>query len=352
MDNFFNSLAKELNDINTNMAGDSSAEFSGWINTGSMILNALLSGTIHGGIPNNKIVGIAGEEATGKSFYVLSVAKNFLDSNPTGGVLYFDTESAITKEMMTSRGIDASRVIVSEPNTVEEFRNKAVDAIDKYMMHKNRPPMLMVLDSLGQLSTSKEVGDITAGKDTRDMTRAQVIKAAFRVLTLKLARARVPMIVTNHTYDVIGSNYPQKEMGGGSGLKYAASIILYLSKAKDQDQTTKELYGNIITVMNEKSRFTRPGHKVKTQLSFDKGLNPYYGLLDIAEKYNIFKKVSTRYELPDGSTAFGKSINNNPEKYYTEEVLKLIDDACGKEFKFGSDEQPQEDETEETESVE
>ena len=86
-----------------------------------------------------------------------------------------------------------------------------------------RPPMMFCLDSLNMLSTTKEIEDTAAGKETRDMTRAQVVKGAFRVLTLKLGRAKVPMIVTNHTYDVIESMFPQKEMGGGSGLKYAAS---------------------------------------------------------------------------------------------------------------------------------
>ena len=95
--------------------------------------------------------------------------------------------------------------------------------------------MMMCLDSLGMLSTTKEIEDTAEGKETRDMTRAQVVKGAFRVLTLKLGRAGVPMIVTNHTYDVIGSMFPQKEMGGGSGLKYAASSIIYLSKKKEKE---------------------------------------------------------------------------------------------------------------------
>jgi RecA/RadA recombinase len=165
------------------------------------------------------------------------------------------------------------------------------------------------------------------------MTRAQILKAAFRVLTLKLARAKVPMVVTNHTYDVIGSMFPQKEMGGGSGLKYAASSIIYLSRRKEKVGT--EIVGNIIHCKNHKSRLTVENKMVDVRLTYDKGLDRYYGLLDLAEKYDIFKKISTRYELPDGSKQFGKSIMNDPEKYFTEEIMTQLEDCAVKEFKYG-----------------
>ena len=196
-----------------------------------------------------------------------------------------------------------------------------------------RRPLFLCLDSLGMLSTTKEVEDTADGKETRDMTRAQVLKAAFRVLTLKLGKAKVPMVVTNHTYDSMGSMFPTKEMGGGSGLKYAASSIIFLSKKKEKDGT--EVVGNIVHCKNHKSRLTIENKMVDVRLSYEKGLDKYYGLLDIAEKYNIFKKVSTRYELPDGSKQYGKSIMSEPKKYFTEDIMKQIEEAVGKEFKYG-----------------
>ena len=183
------------------------------------------------------------------------------------------------------------------------------------------------------LSTTKEVEDTSDGKETRDMTRAQVLKAAFRVLTLKLGRAKVPMVVTNHTYDSMGSMFPTKEMGGGSGLKYAASSIVFLSKKKDKVGT--EVVGNIIHCKNYKSRLTQENKIVDVRLAYKKGLDKYYGLLDLAEKYEIFKKVSTRYELPDGTKVFGKSINDDPEKYFTEEVMNKLEECAKKEFTYG-----------------
>jgi len=337
MTDFFRNIVKELNDENTNVAADGlgSSEFGDTIDTGSYIFNAALSGSIHGGAPNNKVLALAGESATGKTFFALGMVRRFLSNNPTGAVFYFDTEAAVTKSMMEDRGIDSQRVIVSEPDTIQRFRHTALQILEKYSLTPidERPPMLMVLDSLGQLSTTKEVEDTAEGKETRDMTKAQLIKATFRVLNLKLAKVNVPLIITNHVYDVIGSYIPMKEMGGGSGLKYTASQIVFLSKKKDKDG--KDVVGNIIRCRMIKSRFTKENKDVEVKLSYDTGLDRYYGLLDLAEKYEIIKKVSTRYELPDGRKVFGKQINSNPEEYFTEDLLHQLDIAAGVEFKYG-----------------
>ena len=338
MSDFFRTIVKNLNDENTTIASDgmASGEFGATIDTGAYILNAALSGTIKGGIPNNKVLCFAGESATGKTFFALGVVKRFLTDNPSGGVFYFDTEAAVTKDMMEERGVDTSRVIISEPESVQQFRHNAIQILDNYIKSDEKPPMLMVLDSLGQLSTSKELEDTAEGKETRDMTRAQVLKATFRVLTLKLAKAKVPLIVTNHVYEVVGSYIPTKEMSGGSGLKYTASQIVFLSKKKDKDG--KDVIGNIIKCKMVKSRFTKENKEVEVKLTYDKGLNRYYGLLDLAIKYGIFKQVSTRIELPDGTKTFGKSINNNPEKYFTPQILEKIDQAAITEYTYGKDE--------------
>jgi len=306
-----------------------------FIDTGSYIFNALLSGSINGGLPSNKITAIAGESATGKTYFLMGMIKSFLDSDPNAGVIFFESESAITKQMVVDRGIDPKRMVLAQVTTVQEFRTQSLKVLDKYLetAESERQPMFMCLDSLGMLSTTKEVEDTAEGKETRDMTRAQVLKAAFRVLTLKLGRAKVPMVLTNHTYDVVGSMFPQKEMGGGSGLKYAASSIVYLSKRKEKDGT--EVIGNIIHCKNHKSRLTKENKMVDVKLTYDKGLDKYYGLLELAEKYEIFKKVSTRFELPDGSKQFGKTILNDPEKYFTEDIMHQLDLAAETEFKYG-----------------
>ena len=255
--------------------GVAAGDVDNYVDTGSYIFNALVSGSLYGGIPSNKVTALAGESSTGKTFFALSVVRNFLEANPTGGVIYFETESAISKEMIESRGIDSQRMVLFPVSTIEEFRTQACRIVDKYMKEPKREPMMFVLDSLGMLSTTKEMEDISNDKQVRDMTKSQLIKGAFRVLTLKLGQAKIPMIVTNHTYDVIGSYVPTKEMGGGTGLKYAASTIIYLGKKKEKEGT--ELVGNIIKCEAKKSRLTKEGSKVETRLYFDdRGLDKYY----------------------------------------------------------------------------
>jgi len=337
MSDFLKGLMKEVGNEYASLVSDGIAagDVESFIDTGSYIFNALLSGSIYGGIPSNKILALAGESATGKTFFLMGIVKNFLDSNPKAQVMYYESESAITSQMVLDRGIDPDRITIAPVTTVQDFRTQAIKTLDYYMTmdESERPPLFLCLDSLGMLSTTKEVEDTADGKETRDMTRAQVLKAAFRVLTLKLGRAKVPMVVTNHTYDVVGSMFPQKEMGGGSGLKYAASSIIYLSKKKDKDGT--EVVGNIIHCKNQKSRLTVENKMVDVRLSYDKGLDRYYGLLELAEKAGVFNKFSTRYELPDGTKQFGKTILNNPETYFTDDVMKQIDEMAGKEFRYG-----------------
>jgi len=337
MSDFLKSVIKEVGNEYASLVADGveAGDVESYIDTGSYIFNALLSGSLHGGLPANKITALAGESATGKTYFLMGIIKNFLDKDPNAGVIYFESESALTKQLIIDRGVDPKRMVIMPVTTVQEFRTQALKVLDSYLLQNeaDRKPLFLCLDSLGMLSTTKEVEDTAEGKETRDMTRAQILKAAFRVLTLKLGRSKVPMVVTNHTYDVIGSMFPQKEMGGGSGLKYAASSIIYLSRRKEKVGT--EIVGNIIHCKNHKSRLTVENRMVDVRLTYDKGLDRYYGLLDLAEKYDVFKKVSTRYELPDGSKQFGKSIMNDPEKYFTEEIMTQLEDCAVKEFKYG-----------------
>ena len=340
MNDFLKDVIKETGNEYATLAKDgvSGGDVDSFIDTGSYSFNALLSGSIYGGLPGNRITAIAGEAATGKTFFALGVVKSFLDMDKDAGVIYFESENAISKSMVESRGVDSDRLVVMPVATVQDFRAQSIKVIDKYLEQPEdkRKPMMFVLDSLGMLSTTKEMEDTAAGKETRDMTRSQIVKSTFRVLTLKLGQANVPMIMTNHTYDVIGSMFPQKEMGGGSGLKYAASSIIYLGKRKEKDGT--EVIGNIIHCKNYKSRITKENAQIDVRLTYKKGLDRYYGLLDMAEEAGIFKKVSTRYETPDGTKVFGKQINENPDKYFTKEVLDKIDEHTKQKFSYGQEE--------------
>jgi RecA/RadA recombinase len=334
MSSFLKSLIKDVGSDYASLAADIDEDES-FVSTGSYIFNALVSGSIYGGISGNKITAIAGESSTGKTFFALAVVKHFLDSDPNAIVVYYDTESAITKSLLSDRDIDTSRVVVMNVVTIEEFRTKALQCVDKYLKidKADRQPMMFVLDSLGMLSTEKEIGDALADKQVRDMTKSQLVKGAFRMLTLKLGQADVPLIVTNHTYDVIGAYVPTKEMGGGSGLKYAASTIIYLSKKKEKDG--KEIIGNIIKAKTAKSRLSKENQQVEVRLYYDeRGLDSYYGLLELGELGGLWKNVAGRYEI-DGKKVYAKAILKDPEQYFTPEVLDKLDAIARTTFSYG-----------------
>ena len=332
---FLKEIVKEIGDDFTELASDID-ETETFIDTGSFIFNGLISGSIFGGVSNNKITAIAGESSTGKTFFSLAMVKNFLDSNPDGYCLYFDTEAAVTKSLLKSRGIDAERLVVVRVVTIEEFRGKALKAVDIYLKtdEDKRKPCMFVLDSLGMLSTEKEITDVLNDKQVRDMTKSQLVKGAFRMLTLKLGQAKIPLIVTNHTYDVIGSYVPMKEMGGGSGLKYAASTIIYLSKKKEKDG--KEVIGNIVKAKTHKSRLSKENKEVEVRLYYDeRGLDKYYGLLELGEIGGLWKNVAGRYEI-NGKKIYAKQIYADPETYFDEYVMQALDEIAQKEFSYGS----------------
>ena len=335
--NFLQDVAKEIGNEYAGLVSDGIAagDTDGFIDTGSYIFNALVSGSIFGGVPSNKITAIAGESSTGKTFFCLGIVQHFLDSNPDAGVIYFESESAISRQMIEDRGIASDRMMIVPVATIEQFRTQSCKILDKYMEQKeeDRKPLMFVLDSLGMLSTEKEIADVAADKQVRDMTKSQLIKGAFRVLTLKLGKANVPMLVTNHTYDVIGSYVPMKEMGGGSGLKYASSTIIYLSKKKEKDGT--DVVGNIIKCKAQKSRLTKENSQIETRLYYDRGLDRYYGLLELGERAGMWKNVAGRYEM-NGKKVYAKAILKEPEVYFTEEVMQALDEAAAMEFRYGN----------------
>jgi len=332
---FLKEIVKEIGDEYTQIASDID-ETERFIDTGSYVFNGLISGSIFGGVSSNRITAIAGESSTGKTYFSLAVVKNFLDTHPDGYCLYFDTEAAVNKGLLESRGVDTTRLVVVNVVTIEEFRSKALRAVDIYLKteEENRKPCMFVLDSLGMLSTEKEIRDALDDKQVRDMTKSQLVKGAFRMLTLKLGQANIPLIVTNHTYDVIGSYIPTKEMGGGSGLKYAASTIIYLSKKKEKDKT--EVIGNIIKAKTAKSRLSKENKEVNIRLYYDeRGLDRYYGLLELGELGGLWKNVAGRYEI-DGKKIYAKNIYAEPDKYFTEDIMNKLDEISKKTFSYGT----------------
>lgn len=326
--------------------GVAAGDVSGWIDTGSYAFNALVSGSLFGGLPSNKVTALAGESTTGKTYFTLGILKNFLRDNPTGIVMFFESESAISKDMMEERGLDTSRIAIVPVETVEQFKTQALRTVEMYLeakeKKKEQPPLVMCLDSLGNLSTEKEMADSAEGKNVRDMTRSQVVKAAFRTLTLKLGKADIPLIITNHVYEVIGKMYADKEMGGGSGLKYAASTTIFLTKAKARGEdigggsADKSVVGSIVTATANKSRLTKEGSKVKTMLTYDRGLSRYFWLLEMGLEAGIIEQTGAKYSILGRDKVFKKNILGNPKEYFDQEFLDELEKWVHTKFTYAN----------------
>jgi RecA/RadA recombinase len=335
-------FAKEIFKLNEYASivenGIVAGDYEGFIDSGSYAINALLSGSIYGGYANNKITALAGPSGVGKSFFALTAVKLFLDKDPRAVVFMFESESALTKNMMLEFGIDIKRVLIMPIETVQQFRHQALVILNNYsaIPAQERTPILMVLDSLGQLSTVKEIEDIQDGKDTRDMTRAQLVKAAFRVLTLKMGKFKVPLLFTNHTYGTM-EMFSKQVQSGGSGPVYSASTVMMLTKSKEKSGT--DITGAVVKCRLDKGRLTRENSKAETVIRYQDGLSRWHGMVEFAIEAGIWKKAGTRIELgpeQDGAKVYSKNIYENPEKFFTEDIMKAIDEYVGKKFKYGS----------------
>jgi len=286
----------KLNDILNKIAPDGEmidinpiAKIDEWIPTGWYILNAALSGSLFGGMPNRRSLGLVAEESSGKSYLALSICRNAQAMNYD--VVYMDSEGSIDVDFVTRLGVDTSRFRLQPVNTIEEVNfilSKIVESYDETIKENLKPPkIIIVLDSLGNLTSEKESSDTKDGNDKRDMTKQQAIRKLFRVNGMKLAKYGIPMVVNGHLYEKIGSYIPGKEVAGGGGLKYNVSIMFMLSKSKlddkEAEQSAKDKnidavrVGVTITVIPIKQRFARP-IKVQIHIPFYKKPNPYVGL--------------------------------------------------------------------------
>lgn len=224
MSAFLKSIQKKIGNSNSSIVSDGIVgDLSGFIDTGSLLLNAAASGSMFKGFPDNKISMLAGPAGVGKSFILLTMIARFLQKYPKATTIFFESESAQRKEIMENFGIDCTRVLFVPITTVQELRTQSLQILEEYekVPEKERleAKLFLCLDSLGNLSTSKEMEDASSGKEVQDMTRAKLIKSTFRVITLKLGVLGVPFICTNHIYMSQGSMYPQAVTGGGCLLE-------------------------------------------------------------------------------------------------------------------------------------
>ena len=372
LDSIFDSINPGYGSL---LSNDEYVTTSDWISTGSYTLNALISSSIFKGIPSGKITVFSGESASGKTLLALNTCREAIKKGYM--ILWCDTENAIDKEQVESLGINPKmfRHQRFATNTIEELTTYLVNVFAKLKELKNskketeNKKILIVIDSIGQLPSQKELQDSLSGSDKVDMTRAKMLKRLFRVITSDIAYLDIPVLMVNHVYANVGSFIGGTIQSGGSGPMFSASIIVEFTKAqlKDGADASKRT-GTIVTAKLVKGRFSTVGSKKKIHISFKKGVNPYIGLQsfmnpEFYERTGIgFGKINkgngefVQTSNVDDVTKQGYVVNRTPVKYdkffihsvFTEDVLKILDEYAQDELKFKNDNL--EDDIEEIES--
>jgi len=336
---YFKNLLKAINNEFASVAKDGIVhDNEKFINTGCFLLNAQLSGDIYKGFPCNRIIAFAGAESTYKSYMLLGIIKRYLEENEENVVWFFGSEGAITQKELVSRGIDINRVLYIPVKSIEEFKTQSLKLVREHekIPSEERPFPFICLDSLGMLPSVKEIEDAESGEIKTDLTRAREIKSTFRILTPTLAILNIPMVIINHTYSTMDKYNPQ-EMGGGSGLKFAASIIVYFSKSMVKDEDSKEIRGGIVSSRLIKSRRTREKTKIQFPIYVDTGLDEYGGLFDFCYEKGLIKREGNKYYWHnDGKNKmFKKDIMSKPEEFFTKNVLEDFNIFCNNYFSVG-----------------
>ena len=255
------------------------------IQTDVPIINVALSGNLDGGLTPG-LTMFAGPSKHFKTAFALLMAKSYMKKYEDAVVLFYDSEFGTPQSYFDAFGIDTERVLHTPITDVEQLKH---DIMNQLQNIEKDDKVIIVLDSIGNLASKKEVEDSIEGKSVADMSRAKQMKSLFRMVTPHLTIKDIPMIVVNHTYKEIGM-YPKDIVGGGTGSYYSADNIYILGRQQEKDGTEIVGYNFIINV--EKSRYVKEKSKIPISVSFDGGIQKYSGLVDIAIEGNFISKPS------------------------------------------------------------
>ena len=260
------------------------------------MINVALSGKLDGGI----IPGLtmwAGPSKHFKTAFSLLMAKAYMDKYPEAVLLFYDSEFGTPVKYFETFQIDMDRVLHTPLTDIEQLK---FDIMQQLQDVNRGDKLIIILDSIGNLASKKEVEDALEGKSVADMSRAKQVKSLFRMVTPHLNLKDIPMVVVNHTYKEIGM-FPKDIVGGGTGSYYSADNIYILGRQQDKDGTEIVGYHFIINV--EKSRYVKEKSKIPISVSFDGGISKYSGLLDLAlESGHVVKPTNGWYAKVDQKT--------------------------------------------------
>lgn len=354
IDNSFNDGSIEdafkiLDDLNPDAAfldENSLSTVNDWIDTGCMALNAIISGSLYGGIPVGRITGFAGPQACGKTLMVNKIMANAQKKGMH--VVYFDTENALDKDTAENLGCDPSKIKHCPIEIIEECRNQMVKFLKTVVEKGLQGKVIIAIDSLGNLISAREAKIIEDGKDSADMgARAVSLKSMLRAITHAAAKANCPIVFTNHTYDNPGALYPTlvKSQSGGSGPLYMSSVLVQMATKQErvsrsdnknatEDVTplSKDVNGLTMRALTTKNRFIPPFLECEMYLNFRSGISKYSGLLEMAEGYSVIHKQGHRYALGEEVLGFYKDWKDNDEVW--SKILPKLEEKLQTELKF------------------
>jgi RecA/RadA recombinase len=266
------------------------------IPTSVPIINVALSGRLDGGLTPG-ITMWAGPSKHFKTAFSLLMAKSYMDKYEDAALLFYDSEFGTPQSYFDTFGIDTNRVVHTPLTDVEQLK---FDIMQQLQNVERGDHLIIVIDSIGNLASKKEVEDALEGKSAADMTRAKQMKSLFRMVTPHLNLKDIPLVVVNHTYMEIGL-YPKAIVGGGTGAMYSADNVYILGRQQEKDGTEITGYNFIINV--EKSRYVKEKSKIPVSVSFDGGLSKWSGLLDLAlESKHVVKPSNGWYAKCDPET--------------------------------------------------
>jgi RecA/RadA recombinase len=300
------------------------------IQTPVPILNVALSGSLSGGLTPGLTV-FAGPSKHFKTAFALMLAKSYLDKYEDAVVLFYDSEFGSPQSYFDSFGIDTNRVMHTPITDIEQLKHDAMSQLNEIARGDH---VIVIVDSVGNLASKKEVEDAIEGKSVADMSRAKQMKSLFRMITPHLTIKDIPMVVVNHTYKEIGL-YPKDVVSGGTGVYYSADNIFIIGRQQEKDGTDLTGYNFIINV--EKSRYVREKSKLAVEVSFEGGISKWSGLLDIALDGGFITKPSNGwYSRAGEDKKYRLADTNNKEFWLPIITSKTFNDYVESKYKVSS----------------
>lgn len=274
------------------------------------IVNTALSGNIDGGLTPG-ILMIAGPSKHFKTMFALMMAASYLKKNPDGVILFYDSEFGTNESYFEMFNINRDCIVHCPITDIEQLKHDIMVQLNEI---KRGDKVMILIDSVGNLASKKEVDDAIEGKDKADMTRAKALKSLSRMITPHLTIKDIPLIAINHTYKEIGL-YPKDIVGGGTGFYYGANAIWIIGRQQEKDGTTVEGYNFTINI--EKSRYVREKSKLPVEVSWESGINKWSGMFDLALELNILESPSKGwYQVTGTDKKFRKDDVKESDEFW------------------------------------